>query len=50
MAGSGRGSNAIPADVYMSTFDVDSERITVIRIDDGYLFSHNFEREDRVSN
>jgi hypothetical protein len=34
----------------MSTFDVDSERITVIRIDDGYLFSHNFEREDRVSN
>jgi hypothetical protein len=30
----------------MSTFDVDPERITVFRIDDEYLFSHYFERED----
>jgi len=30
----------------MPTFDVDAERITVFRIDDEYLFSYYFDRED----
>jgi len=34
----------------MPTFDVDHERITVFRIDDEYLFSHYFERNDIFEN
>ena len=30
----------------MPTFDVDREPITVFEIDEQYLFSHYFERED----
>jgi len=30
----------------MPQFDVDAERITVFRVDDEYLFSHYFDRQD----
>ncbi len=30
----------------MSQFDVDAERLTVFRVDDEYLFSHYFDRQD----
>lgn len=34
----------------MPQFDVDAERLTVFRVDDQYLFSHYFDRQDIFTN